>query len=112
MALPAGIAPETLEAVLTTLIENGVQAGADSITLCIEAGDPIAITVADNGSGIPPGDRGRIFEPFFTSRRTSGGTGLGLSIARALLAGCGGTLALAEARCGTAMRLTLPPVQR
>lgn len=93
---------------LTTLIENGVQAGADSITLCIEAGDPIAITVADNGSGIPPGDRGRIFEPFFTSRRTSGGTGLGLSIARALLAGCGGTLALAEARCGTAMRLTLP----
>lgn len=112
LALPAGIAPETLEAVLTTLIENGVQAGADSITLCIEAGDPIAITVADNGSGIPPGDRGRIFEPFFTSRRTSGGTGLGLSIARALLAGSGGTLTLAEARRGTAMRLTLPPVQR
>ncbi|WP_294275006.1 HAMP domain-containing sensor histidine kinase [uncultured Sphingomonas sp.] len=112
LALPAGIAPETLEAVLTTLIENGVQAGADSITLCIEAGDPIAITVADNGSGIPPGDRDRIFEPFFTSRRTSGGTGLGLSIARALLTGCGGTLALAEARRGTAMRLTLPPVQR
>lgn len=110
--IAAQIAPETLEAVLTTLIENGVQAGADAITLYVEAGDPIVVTVADNGSGIPPGDRARIFEPFFTSRRTSGGTGLGLSIARALLAGSGGTLTLAEAVQGTAMRLTLPPVQR
>lgn len=107
-ALPACIASETLEAVLTTLIENGVQAGADTITVCIEAGDPVVITVADNGGGIPPGDRDRIFEPFFTSRRTSGGTGLGLSIARALLAGSGGTLTLADATQGTAMRLTLP----
>ncbi|HJO67844.1 MAG TPA: ATP-binding protein, partial [Sphingomonas sanguinis] len=70
------------------------------------------IDVIDNGGGIPPGDRDRIFEPFFTSRRTIGGTGLGLSIARALLAGAGGTLELADVEQGTTMRLTLPAPQR
>lgn len=106
------IAPEPLEAVLTTLIENGLQAGADRITIRVEATAPVVVHVIDNGAGIPPGDRDRIFEPFFTSRRTSGGTGLGLSIARALLAGSGGTLDLAEAERGTTMRLTLPARQR
>ncbi|MEJ8630238.1 HAMP domain-containing sensor histidine kinase [Sphingomonas sp. I4] len=76
------------------------------------AGDPVTVSVIDNGGGIPPGDRARIFEPFFTSRRTSGGTGLGLSIARALLAGSGGTLSLGEADRGTVMALTLPAAQR
>lgn len=106
------IAPETLEAILTTLIENAGQAGAATITIRVEAADRVVIDVIDNGGGIPPGDRDRIFEPFFTSRRTSGGTGLGLSIARALLAGAGGTLELADVEQGTTMRLTLPTPQR
>ena len=108
----ATIPPETLEAILTTLIENAVQAGADMIAIGIEMAGPILIRVTDNGGGIPPGDRDRIFEPFFTSRRTSGGTGLGLSIARALLGGSGGTLTLGDAQRGTVMCLTLPAVQR
>lgn len=106
------IAPETLEAIMTTLIENAVQAGADTVTIRVEAMAPVVIDVIDNGGGIPPGDRDRVFEPFFTSRRTSGGTGLGLSIARALLAGAGGTLELGDAERGTVMRLTLPASQR
>lgn len=106
------IAPETLEAILTTLIENAGQAGADTITIRVEATDRVIIDIIDNGGGIPPGDRDRIFEPFFTSRRTSGGTGLGLSIARALLTGAGGALELADVEQGTTMRLTLPAPQR
>ncbi len=108
----AVIAPETLEAILTTLIENAGQAGADTIAIRVEATDRVVIDVIDNGGGIPPGDRDRIFEPFFTSRRTSGGTGLGLSIARALLTGAGGALELADVEQGTTMRLTLPAPQR
>jgi CheY-like chemotaxis protein len=38
------------------------------------------IRIEDNGMGIEPGLVGRIFEPFFTSRRELGGTGLGLSV--------------------------------
>ncbi len=82
VAVPAG----ALEAVLTTLIENSGQVGADRIVLQVRAiGAKLILDAADNGPGVPAADRARIFEPFFTSRRDTGGTGLGLSIARSLL---------------------------
>ncbi|MCT8003035.1 HAMP domain-containing histidine kinase [Sphingomonas sanguinis] len=106
--VPVAIAERTVEAVLTTLIENSIQAGATAVTIQIERDEVVRISVTDDGVGIPPGDRDRIFEPFFTSRRASGGTGLGLPIARALLVGAGGTLDLIETMPGTTMALTLP----
>jgi signal transduction histidine kinase len=77
-------APEsTLEAVLTALVDNSRRAGADRVAITAEAGTAtVTLGVSDNGEGVPPGDRERLFEPFFTSRRAHGGTGLGLSIAR------------------------------
>jgi DNA-binding LacI/PurR family transcriptional regulator/signal transduction histidine kinase/ActR/RegA family two-component response regulator len=48
----------------------------------IEPGDYAVITVTDDGAGIPPGQLGRIFEPFFSNKRVGerSGTGLGLAI--------------------------------
>lgn len=105
----AAIPPATIEAVLTILVENSVKAGAATIILSIEdfAGG-VSVTVIDDGDGIPAGDRQRIFEPFFTSRRARGGTGLGLPIARSLLAGVGGSIELLDVGRGTAFRLRLP----
>ena len=40
----------------------------------------IEITVRDNGTGIPPEFRDKLFQPFFTTKPTGEGTGLGLSI--------------------------------
>jgi signal transduction histidine kinase len=57
---------------------------------------------------VPEADRERLFEPFFTSRRSEGGTGLGLPIARSLLAASGGTLELVESARGAAFQVTLP----
>ena len=106
--------PETtLEAVLTTLIENSAQAGASKVTIVVRAGDrvtvtdPVTITVTDDGSGIATADMDRIFEPFFTSRRATGGTGLGLPIARSLLAASGGALRMIDATGGAAFELRL-----
>jgi signal transduction histidine kinase len=48
------------------------------------------IAVADTGRGIPPEDRQRVFEPFYSKKR--GGTGLGLSIARRIIAAHGGRI--------------------
>lgn len=109
--LPRVTVPQgAVEAVLTSLIENSRQAGATRATVTgAEASDAVTLTLSDNGPGIPPGDRDRVFEPFFTSRRTEGGTGLGLPIARSLLEAQGGTIDLGHgAEGGATFRITLP----
>jgi two-component system NtrC family sensor kinase len=45
-----------------------------------EAGDMVEVRVRDNGIGIPPEHREKLFQPFFTTKPTGEGTGLGLSI--------------------------------
>ena len=109
VAVPAA----TIETVIGVLIENSRQAGATAITLAADAAqDHVVLTVSDDGPGIPPGDRERIFEPFFTSRRAAGGTGLGLAIARSLLAAAGATIALADGEQDATFLLRLPAPRR
>jgi signal transduction histidine kinase len=109
---PAAAAPELIESVLQTLIENSRQASANEVRIAADArGDRIAIRVSDNGAGIPPADQERIFEPFHTGRREQGGTGLGLSIARSLLASCGGTITALPAETGACFELELPAAE-
>ncbi len=106
---PVAMEPGALETVLATLIENARQAGASR--LAIEAHEhegAVRIALSDNGPGVPEADRGRVFDPFFTSKREAGGTGLGLPIARALVEGCGGGLELTEGFGGACFVLTLP----
>jgi signal transduction histidine kinase len=69
----------------------------------------VRIQFADDGPGVPAGDRDRLFEPFFTSRRAEGGTGLGLPIARSLLAADGGSIALRRSETGACFEVVLPP---
>ncbi|WP_232493302.1 sensor histidine kinase [Novosphingobium kaempferiae] len=103
----AGAAPsvsmdaDALEAVLTTLAENARQAGATRLDITLAVADGLVlIDLADDGPGIPEGDRERVFDPFFTSKRAQGGTGLGLAIARSLLAAYGGDLGLLPSERG------------
>ena len=75
-----------IDAALETLIENAIAHGASEIELSTHWDvQTTEFFVKDNGTGITPANRGKIFTPFFTTRRETGGTGLGLSIARALL---------------------------
>lgn len=97
--LPAVAAPEAaLEAVLSILLQNSRQAGASQVAIVArELADAVVLRVGDNGPGIAAGDQARLFEPFFTTRRSQGGTGLGLPIARSLLAAHGATIDLEQA---------------
>ena len=105
VAAPAAM----VEAVLSTLVENSRQAGAGQVTISAAADETtVSISVQDNGPGIPPADRERLFEPFFTSRRSSGGTGLGLSIARSLAAAHHGAVDLVPSDRGACFVLRLP----
>lgn len=105
----AAIAAGTLDTVLATLIENARQAGARRLAISARGeGDHVRIALHDDGPGVPPGDRDRIFDPFFTSRRESGGTGLGLPIARALLGNSRGWLELAPSEAGAHFVVLVP----
>jgi two-component system, OmpR family, sensor histidine kinase ChvG len=108
--LPAVSVPAaTVQAVLTTLVENSRQAGARHVTVeGRRTRRHVELLVTDDGPGVPAGDRDRIFEPFFTSRRTSGGTGLGLPIARSMLAASQGELELLPSTGGARFQVRLP----
>jgi signal transduction histidine kinase len=71
------------------------------------SGGRIVIDVRDQGIGIAPDDLGRVFDPYFTTRRT--GTGLGLAISRNIIEGLGGTITVSSrAGSGTDVRIELP----
>ena len=109
--LPTVSVPSAVvETVLTALVDNSRQAGASRVSITGEVSPGLVeLTIGDDGPGIPAGDRNRIFEPFFTSRRTTGGTGLGLPIIRSLLqAHRGEILLVASERRGAAFRVALP----
>jgi len=103
-------APEaTLEAVISALADNSRRAGATRLWISTEATDEeLRLTIADDGQGVPAGDRDRLFEPFFTSRRAEGGTGLGLPIARSLLAASHASIVLMDVQQGASFRVVLP----
>ena len=73
------------------------------------AGHFVAVTVADTGPGIAPGDQARLFEPFFTTKGAQG-TGLGLSMVHGIVHDHGGHIILESSPGeGTQFKLLFPP---
>ncbi len=83
-----------LQQVLLNLLDNAAQHSPPGAPIRIEVGRPdeawLCVRVVDRGSGIPKAAFGRLFEPFFTTRK--GGTGLGLSIVRHIVESHGGSV--------------------
>ena len=74
-----------------------------------EDGDQAVVEVADTGSGIPPEQLSRIYDPFFTTKEIGKGTGLGLSITYGIVQEHGGTITCDSAvGQGTRFTLSLP----
>lgn len=94
--------PGALSQCLTNLITNSILhayedgvVGTLSLTVTLPAPDRVVVIYADDGRGIPPDLRERVFEPFFTTARARGGSGLGLHIAfNAVVGALGGTMRL------------------
>jgi signal transduction histidine kinase len=78
-----------LNQVWTNLLDNAIDAvepgvGRVTVRAAVED-DAVVVEVRDNGSGIPPEIRDRIWEPFFTTKDVGRGTGLGLDIVRRIV---------------------------
>lgn len=103
------MSPENGAILLSNLADNSARHGSSRFELTANHHEgTVMIVASDDGTGIPPNDRDRIFAPFFTTRRDSGGTGLGLGIVAALLKAHQGTIRLAGAERGATFVIEIP----
>ncbi len=107
---------DKIDQILGNLVENAVRHGAGIVTVVVQraqvsGGDQqeaIAVSVRDQGEGIPPEMSLRVFRQFWRGKRR-GGTGLGLYIVKGLVEAMNGEIAVACAPGGGAeFRFTLP----
>ncbi|MEW9853838.1 ATP-binding protein [Novosphingobium sp. M1R2S20] len=104
---------QDLEEILGNLIENAAKYGGGSVFVSVDQGnDPrwCEIWVEDDGSGIPPAERTRIFDRGARLDTSKPGTGLGLAIVRDVAEIYGGSVELDESEDlgGLLVRLRLP----
>lgn len=112
IVLESQVEPETLEITadidlldqaLINLVRNAIEALRDTASgrVTLEArqeGRHVLLTVADNGPGIAPEQREKVFVPFYTTKRQ--GNGIGLSLVRQIAAVHNGSVTIAETRGG------------
>jgi two-component system, OmpR family, sensor kinase len=102
-----------LEHVLDNLLDNALRYSPGGSQVWVETAlrdGCVVLAVADAGPGVPPEDRGRLFERFYrgsTGRAAGPGTGLGLAIVEELARRWGGSVALAPGP-GTRIEVSLP----
>ncbi|MEU1949595.1 ATP-binding protein [Streptomyces sp. NPDC020125] len=112
--------PDKIDQVLGNLLENAVRHGEGTVTIDIAPATPAkpvaegppvertAVTVSDEGPGIPEESMGRVFTRFWRGSKR-GGTGLGLYIVKGIVEAHGGTITVDRARGGGAeFRFILP----
>lgn len=109
---------EELRRVLENLVDNAVRHARSLVEVSLEPGSSsLTVVVSDDGAGVPPADRDRVFERFTrlddARDRDAGGSGLGLAIVRELVHHNGGTVELdASPAGGLAVRVRLPTSDR
>ena len=105
----ARMSADNLLVVLSHLADNAARHAARALDVAVRREDEaVLVEVRDDGSGISPGNRGRVFDSFFTTRREDGGTGMGLAIVRALLGAHDGTIALVDTAAGAGFAVAVP----
>jgi len=105
--------PDLLARAFGNLVKNACEAmeGRGTLSVSTRADDRTAeIVIQDSGPGIPPGDRQKVFTPYFTTKPE--GTGLGLAIVQRVVDDHGGALALHSTPQGARFVLRFPEVRR
>lgn len=95
-----------LHSIVSNLMINASDSGADTLNVTFQKkkSEPLEITLKDNGKGIAPENREKIWFPFFTTKAK--GTGMGLAIIRKIITSLNGEISLVESDAqGTTFKL-------
>ena len=109
---PVRVDPEQIRRVVINLVDNAIEAMDRRGRVVLEVQHAAAerivrLIVADNGPGIPEGEREKLFLPYYSTKRR--GSGLGLAIVRRIVAEHGGTIEVtSNAPRGTRFTIDLP----
>ena len=104
--------PEQMRRVIINLIDNAIEAMNQQGTIEIEtqhepSNSLVRIVIADNGPGIPPAERDKLFLPYYSTKQR--GSGLGLAIVRRIVVEHGGSIDVADNQPrGTRFAIELP----
>lgn len=107
--------PEKLRVVLDNLVSNAIrfspEGGCVRVVACLDRG-ALKLDVIDQGPGIPPEERTRIFDPFYQGRHAGAGpvrgTGIGLSVVKEYVFAHGGSVEVVDNRQGAHLRVRVP----
>jgi two-component system sensor histidine kinase GlrK len=109
---------EKLRVVLDNLLSNAVKFSPPGGSIGISAGydgDALEIVVTDQGPGIPPEERTRIFDPFYQGGQAGAGpvrgTGIGLSVVKEYVFAHGGSVEVMDSARGAHIRIRIPLIR-
>ena len=108
--------PVLLEQVVANILDNASKYAPSGTAIRVEAtaaAGEVVLSIVDEGPGIPPGDRDKVFDMFYRVRAGDGqraGTGLGLAICKGIVDAHGGRIMVSEGMNGrgTRIAITLP----
>lgn len=103
--------PARLRQVVVNLVDNAIRhspAGGRVTVLAAREASGLRLEVTDQGPGIAPGERERVFQRFTRGATSEGGTGLGLAIARWAVELHGGVIEVMESGSGCRIRVSIP----
>jgi signal transduction histidine kinase len=104
-----GMSTDDATIIFSHLADNAARHRARTLRIrAHRSADMVSVAVTNDGEPIADNNRGKIFMPFFTTRRASGGTGMGLEIVRSMLRTHRGSIHLIAADDGVAFLLTFP----
>ncbi|MFL5520545.1 MAG: ATP-binding protein [Gemmatimonadales bacterium] len=109
--VPAGLLRQAVYNLVQNAIEASPAGGVVSVRAWQQNGT-FALSVTDQGPGVPPDARARIFDPFFSTknRLSTGGMGLGLALVHRSVTGMGGSVEVEDAPAGGARFVVRLPV--
>lgn len=100
-SMPTRAEPLRVGLACLNVIRNGCQSARDQLKVSAhQSGHSWEVRVEDDGPGIPASDRGKVFEPFYSTRPAGEGTGLGLAVVNSVLKEHGGRIEITESSLG------------